>query len=233
MTARIFCAIDTKNFDEAGILVKKLKSVVYGFKLGLEFFTAHGPMGIDKIRTHIGDDARIFLDLKLHDIPHTVARAVQSAIQCNPKFLTLHASGGKAMMQAAAEVTSAAQANGLPAPKLLAVTVLTHLDADDLCSIGQPSNTQGQVLRLARLALDSGMQGIVCSPHEIGMLRRELPSSFILMVPGVRLAGSAQDDQKRIMTPQEAAKLGADYLVIGRPITQAADPAAMARSIIL
>lgn len=228
---KIFCAIDTKDPNEAEALIKKLKGVVPAFKLGLEFFTANGPAAVQKIRMQIGPDVELFLDLKLHDIPNTVAGAVKAAAQCGADYLTIHSSGGKEMMQAAVAAATEAENSGFKAPKILAVTVLTHLDDGDLASVGQTPRTSEQVLRLAKLAVASGVHGAVCSPHEIGMLREHIPSSFLLVVPGIRPVGSSNNDQKRVMTPQEASALGANYLVIGRPITQASDPVAMARSI--
>jgi len=227
---KIFCAIDTKDVIEAEVMIRKLKDVVPAFKLGLEFFTANGPAAIQKLRAQAGD-AELFLDLKLHDIPNTVAGAVKAAAQCGADYLTIHSSGGKEMMQAAVKAAKEAETSGLKAPKILAVTVLTHLDDGDLASVGQTPRTGEQVLRLAKLAVASGVQGVVCSPHEIGMLREYVPPSFLLVVPGIRPLGSDHNDQKRVMTPQEASALGADYLVIGRPITQAPDPVAMAKSI--
>ncbi|MBI3441687.1 MAG: orotidine-5'-phosphate decarboxylase [Proteobacteria bacterium] len=225
MTARVFCAIDTPDLDQSIQLVRNLSAVPLHFKLGLEFFTAQGLAGVEKIRAVAGDRAEIFLDLKLHDIPNTVVGAVSSALCGKPQFLTIHASGGAAMMKAA---VAAAEKK----TKILAVTVLTNLDDNDLSAIGQATPAADQVLRLARLAQDSGVDGIVCSPHEIKILRQNLGRNFLLVVPGIRPSGSAQGDQKRTMTPKEALDLGASYLVIGRPITAAADPLAAAKTIL-
>jgi orotidine-5'-phosphate decarboxylase len=229
----LFCAIDANSFEDAAALVKKLAGIGVGIKLGLEFFVAEGPQGVDKIRALAGANTEIFLDLKLHDIPNTVAGAVRAAMKCRPDFVTLHCAGGKDMMRAALTAASetAAKTN-VPAPKLLGVTVLTHLDDLDLAAIGQGISIEEQVLRLAKLADASGLQGIVCSPQEIKRLRGALSRPLTLVVPGIRPEGAAPGDQKRVMTPAEAAKLGADYLVIGRPISQAADPAATAREIL-
>ncbi len=219
--AGIFCAIDTPDLAAAEKLATDLQGVV-DIKLGLEFFTAHGAAGVAKVRAAAGAETKFFLDLKFHDIPNTAAGAVRSAVAgCAPDFLTVHASGGHAMIRAAA-----AAAGGT---KILAVTVLTSLDENELSAVGQGDDTQAQVLRLARLAVDAGAGGIVCSPREIALLRKELPRETLLVVPGIRPAGSAAGDQKRVMTPDEASAAGADYLVIGRPITEAADPVAAAR----
>lgn len=225
MTSRIFCAVDTADLEQAARLVWKLSSTSLHFKLGLEFFTAQGLVGVEKMRLVAGKQAEIFLDLKFHDIPNTVAGAVRSALKVKPQFMTVHASGGAAMMKAAVEVADRQT-------KILAVTVLTNLDDNDLSSIGQATPVSEQVLRLAHLAKESGVDGIVCSPHEIEILRKSLGPGFLLVVPGIRPAGSAAGDQKRTMTPKRAMDLGADYLVIGRPITAAADPLAAAQSIL-
>lgn len=221
---KIFCAIDTDNIVECEKMAVKIRGAVAGIKLGLEFFIAHGPAGVEKIRRGAGD-AEIFLDLKLHDIPNTVAGGVRSAIACRAEFLTIHASGGLEMMRAAVKAAEGKT-------KILAVTVLTALSPDDLDSVGQKTPVAEQVLRLARLALEAGVAGVVCSPHEIRLLRTALPGDFLLVVPGIRPEGSNADDQKRVMTPQKAAALGADYLVIGRPITGAADSADAARNML-
>ncbi|MFH1158039.1 MAG: orotidine-5'-phosphate decarboxylase [Pseudomonadota bacterium] len=227
MTSRVFCAIDTADMEQALNLVKRLSGASLHFKLGLEFFNAQGIAGVEKIRAAVGGKPEIFLDLKLHDIPNTVAGAVRSVIKARPQFLTVHASGGRAMIRAASD----AAGSGSDRTKILAVTVMTNLDQEDLVSVGQTGSVEEQVLRLALLSRDSGADGVICSPHEIEMLRRELGEGFLLVVPGIRPAGSAQNDQKRTMLPEEAFKRGADYLVIGRPITGSSDPAATAESI--
>jgi orotidine-5'-phosphate decarboxylase len=220
---KIFCAVDVSDLTEAERLVERLKGSVSGIKLGLEFFIANGTSGVERLRTAMGG-AEFFLDLKLHDIPNTVAGAVKSAGICEADFLTVHASGGLEMMQAAVKAAGKT--------KILAVTVLTALSDDDIASIGQKGPAAEQVLRLAKLAVKAGVSGVVCSPKEITLLRKELPKGFLLVVPGIRPAGTEVGDQKRVMTPQEAAQLGADYLVIGRPITAANDPAAAAKSML-
>lgn len=229
----IFCAIDTPDLDAALSLTAQLKGAGVDIKLGLEFFVAAGPRGVDAVRAAAGAGTRIFLDLKLHDIPNTVAGAVRSAMRCHADYLTLHTLGGRAMMRAAAEAAQAEAARtGIAAPVLLGVTVLTHMDAADLHGIGIADAPDVQAARLAALAQEAGLGGAVCAPQEIARLRTACGGGFRLVVPGIRPAGSAAGDQKRIMTPQEAAALGADDLVIGRPITGAQDPAQAARAIV-
>lgn len=233
MTAKIFCAIDTPDLSSAKTLAQKLAGLPVGIKLGLEFFTAQGPEGVQIMREACGVHNDFFLDLKLHDIPNTVAGAVRAAMRCRPQFLTLHASGGVEMMKAAlAASLEEEKKSGIKAPALLAVTVLTHMDEKDLSASGQMTPVADQVLRLATLAKEEGLPGVVCSPHEIRILRERLGNDFLLIVPGIRPAGSAKADQKRVMTPAEALQAGASSLVIGRPITQAPDPAIAAREIL-
>jgi orotidine-5'-phosphate decarboxylase len=192
-------------------------------KLGLEFFAANGPAGVRGL-----GGIPVFLDLKLHDIPNTVAGAVRAVLPLRPRLLTLHAAGGAAMLRAARD---AAEAAGAARPKLLAVTVLTSLDAPALRASGVVDPPAVQVLRLARLALEAGADGLVCAPTEVALLRAELGPSPLLVVPGIRPAGGAADDQARTLTPGAAAAAGADWLVVGRPITQAPDPHAAAVAI--
>ncbi len=232
MTCRIFCAIDASTYDDAHTMVTKLAGVPIGIKLGLEFFAAEGPQGITKLRAACGDK-EIFLDLKLHDIPNTVAGAVRAAARCRPDFITVHTSGGKDMMIAAITAAQeAAEKEKVHAPKILGVTVLTHIDGMDLEAIGQGWSIEEQVKRLALLGQSAGIQGLVCAPQEIKVLRPALDKGMLLVVPGIRPAGAEKGDQKRTMTPADAAKYGADYLVIGRPITQASDPAQAAKDIL-
>lgn len=219
----ILCAIDTPELARAQSLIAATHSAVGGVKLGLEFFTAHGPAGI---RAAAGGQKNLFLDLKLHDIPNTVAGAVESSLALDPLLLTLHGAGGAAMMRAAVAARGAARA------KLLGVTVLTSLDDSDLAATGQNGPAAAQVKRLALLAQESGLDGVVCSPQEVAMLRQACSKGFLLVVPGIRPAGAATGDQKRVQTPRDAIAAGADYLVIGRPITEAPDPAAAARAIL-
>lgn len=218
--SRIFVGIDRSDRDGARAEIGRLAGTGCAIKLGLEYFVANGPEGVRAVRA----GQKLFLDLKLHDIPNTVAGATRAACQVKPDFLTLHASGGSAMMRAA--VAAAADAGGTDAPRLLAITVLTSLDESDLVSCGQIGPVQDQARRLADLAQRAGVAGIVCSPQEVATLRRQCGPDFVLVTPGIRPAWAASGDQKRIMTPAEAIAAGADHLVIGRPITQATDPAA-------
>ena len=212
---RIFCALDTADLTRALDVALTLKNAVGGFKLGKEFFTANGPDGVKAIE-NIG--LPIFLDLKFHDIPNTVAGAVRSAALTHCLMTTIHASGGSEMIAAAIEGTLGGT------PKILAVTVLTSLNANNLTEIGVSNPVDEQVLKLAKLALKNGADGIVASPNEIRILRKELGTDFIIMVPGIRPDWAEKNDQKRTMSPADAIKYGADYLVIGRPITNASDP---------
>lgn len=220
----VFCALDTTDVDRAASLAQSLKGHVGGLKIGKEFFTAHGPAGVRRV---VPEGTPLFLDLKFHDIPNTVAGAVRAATALSPAILNVHAAGGRAMMEAA---RTAAQESETP-PWVLAVTVLTSLDASDLADIGVHGSPADQVVRLATLAQRAGLDGVVCAAQEIAALRRECGPDFKLVVPGIRPANSATGDQKRTMTPPEAAGLGADVLVIGRPITNAPDPAAAAQAI--
>jgi len=217
--SRVIVAIDRMAQADAHADVARLGQRLSCLKLGLEFFVANGPQGVRAV----AGPAPLFLDLKLHDIPNTVAGGVRSACSVNPRFLTIHASGGEAMMRAAAE---AAKASGSSRPQLLAITVLTSLDDADLAAVGQASPVRDQARRLAALAQKSGLDGVVCSPHELSALRAECGKDFLLVTPGIRPSWAGSNDQKRATTPAEAIRLGADYLVIGRPITQADDPAA-------
>ncbi len=222
----IFCAIDTAELPAARKLVTALRGAV-NLKLGLEFFVANGPTGVREV----AGKTPLFLDLKLHDIPNTVAGAVRAAATLRPMLLTIHAAGGPAMMRAAAEAAKDA-ARGQPRMKLLGVTVLTSLDDDDLESVGQRGPAAEQALRLALLARDNGLDGVICSPLEVAALRQRCGKDFLLVVPGIRVMGGAVGDQKRVMGPKDAIAAGADYLVIGRPITGAPDPAAAARAML-
>jgi len=219
----ILCAIDTSELARAQSLIAATASAVGGVKLGLEFFVAHGPGGI---RTAAAGQMNVFLDLKLHDIPSTVAGAVKSSLVLDPLLLTVHCGGGPAMMRASVE------ARGSARTKIVGVTVLTSLDDNDLAAVGQSAPAAAQVRRLALLAQASGLDGVVCSPQEVAMLREACRKDFLLVVPGIRPAGAAVGDQKRVQTPRDAIAAGADYLVIGRPITEAPDPGAAARAIL-
>ena len=226
----VLVAIDTQEIDRARSLSQSLACAVGGIKLGLEFFNAHGPAGVADVAGGRGD---LFLDLKYHDIPNTVAGAVRAAIKLQPMILNVHAGGGPAMMRAALEAAEGEAGRlGVACPLVIAVTVLTSMDDDDLDAVGQRGPAVEQVVRLARLTLDCGLDGVVCSPREIKAIRAACGPDFTLVVPGIRPAGAAAGDQKRVMTPREAVDAGADWLVIGRPITGAPDPAAAARDIV-
>jgi orotidine-5'-phosphate decarboxylase len=218
MTAdKLIVAIDTTNPLRAASLARAVAPHCGLFKLGLEFFTANGPAGVRAI-----DGRPVFLDLKLHDIPNTVAGALRGVLPLGPRMLTLHAAGGAAMIAAARD---AAEAAGADRPMLLAVTVLTSLDAAALAATGVADAPATQAVRLGRLAIAAGADGLVCSAHEIAALRDALGAGVKLVVPGIRPAGSRAGDQARTMTPLQALDAGADWIVVGRPITQAADPA--------
>lgn len=220
---RLIAAIDTADLAQARHLIETVSPSCGLIKLGLEFFLRHGPAGLQA-----GQGAEIFLDLKLHDIPNTVAGAVRSLAPLNIAMLTLHAGGGQAMVAAARE---AAEASGPKRPKLLAVTVLTSLDDAALSATGVQDGAGAQVLRLAKLALNAGADGLVCSAHEIARLRDAFGAKPLLVVPGIRPAGAALNDQARVMTPQDAVQAGADYIVVGRPITAAPNPGSAAAEI--
>ena len=226
MTNPIFCAIDTSDAAQAAILIRQIAGHVHGVKLGLEFFMAQGPAGITAARP-VG--MPLFLDVKLHDIPNTVAGALQSLLPLRADFITIHTGGGPAMLRAARDTAAKA---GSTRPQLLGVTVLTSMDDNDLAAVGQDRDPAAQVVRLGRLAQDSGLDGVICAPTEIAALRAACGPDFILMVPGIRPSWAATGDQKRVLTPQEAIAAGATYLVIGRPITAAPDPAQAAARIV-
>ncbi len=220
MKSPIYVAIDTPDPDRAKLIASRVRNHVGGLKLGLEFFAANGRQGI-KDMGELG--LPIFLDLKLHDIPNTVAKAVQALRPLNPAILTVHAAGGRAMLEDA----KAAAPTGT---KVVAVTVLTSLDGDDLASIGLASDPHAQVERLTELAREAGLDGVVCSGNEVAAAKKTWPGGFFV-VPGVRPSNSNTGDQKRVMTPRKALDAGASILVIGRPITQAEDPDVAARAI--
>ncbi len=225
----ILVALDLSDRDRAAALRRSLAGLVGGFKIGKEFFTAEGPDGVREV---VGD-APLFLDLKFHDIPNTVAGALRAALRLRPFMVNVHASGGPTMMGAAATaVAESAEALSIERPLVIAVTVLTSLDEADLAAVGQEGPIGDQAERLARLAQASGLDGVVCSPREIERLRAALGPDFTLVVPGIRPHWAAEGDQKRIMTPAQALACGADYLVIGRPITGAPDPRAAASRIL-
>jgi orotidine-5'-phosphate decarboxylase len=218
---RIYAAIDTPHLDRALAIVSRVKGHIGGVKLGLEFFCANGHHGVHEV-AKLG--LPIFLDLKLHDIPNTVAKAVEALRPLEAAILTVHAAGGRAMME---DAKAAAGLN----TKVVAVTVLTSLDAEDLGTMGMGDDAEAQVLRFADLARAAELDGIVCSGHEVRAVHRHWRDGFFV-VPGVRPAvGNSHADQKRVVTPAQAARDGASVLVIGRPITQADDPVAAARAI--
>lgn len=238
---RILVAIDTPDIAAARKLSKDLAGSVGGIKLGLEFFNANGPAGVQSVvRGALEDTPRgeavpqqnLFLDLKFHDIPNTVAGAIRSVMPLTPFITNVHASGGPAMMKAALDAANfAAEPLGIVRPLLIAVTVLTSLDDQDLDAVGQTGPASDQAVRLAELAQSCGLDGVVCSPLEISRIRDACGPDFRLIVPGIRPAGSGTGDQKRTMTPKQAIEAGADWIVIGRPITAAADPVAAAAQI--
>ena len=226
---RIYCALDTTNTLDAVDLATALHGVVGGVKLGLEFFCANGADGFKAVAE---TGMPIFLDLKFHDIPNTVAGAIRAVAPLAPKILTIHTQGGPDMMRRAAETAAEEAAkHGVDKPWVTGVTILTSMDGSDLNAIGVNDPVAQQVARLAALAASSGLDGMVCSPKEITLARNATSSDFKLIVPGIRPAGSAVGDQKRVMTPNDAVSAGADILVIGRPITQAEDPRAAAQAI--
>ncbi|MGE0753921.1 MAG: orotidine-5'-phosphate decarboxylase [Alphaproteobacteria bacterium] len=226
----IICAIDTPDISFASDLASKLEGSVGALKLGLEFFTANGAAGVQHIARH---RYPIFLDLKFHDIPNTVAKAIEATAGIDTFMMTVHTTGGRQMVRAALDASmDVADTTGKERPMIIGVTVLTSLDQQDLAMIGMKAMIEEQVKQLADLAQSAGLDGVVCSPHEIELLRKHCGDDFVLVVPGIRPEGSAKGDQKRTMTPNEAIKRGADYIVIGRPITRVDDPKAAALAIL-
>ncbi|MGH7279366.1 MAG: orotidine-5'-phosphate decarboxylase [Candidatus Rokuibacteriota bacterium] len=228
---RLLVALDVERLEEATALLDRLRGVVAGCKIGSQLFTAAGPAAIEAAHKR---GVRVFLDLKFHDIPNTVAGAVREATRLGVFMLNVHASGGMAMMRAGAEAaTQAAREFGVGRPLVLGVTVLTSLDRRTLqAETGVAASVEAHVLRLAERAHEAGLDGCVASAREIALLRRALPRRFTLVTPGIRPAGAGEDDQVRIATPTAALAAGADYLVVGRPITAAADPARAATAIL-
>lgn len=235
----LIVALDQSDLEEAVLLARRLSLQGVAFKVGLTLFAAAGPAALRRIAEH----GRVFCDLKLHDIPHQVAMAAARIRTMGAWMISIHASGGSSMISGAAESVRAASVEGPPTghsyrngrtgrggarrddePVLAAVTVLTSISPSELAGLGQGNRTDEQVLRLARLAAGAGANGIVCSPHEVFSLRQAMGPDMVLVTPGVRPSGSPAGDQKRIMTPGEAASFGADYVVVGRPITDARDP---------
>ncbi len=221
----IILAIDTKSDLEAYEISQEVSGYVGAIKLGLEYFDTYGPEGIRKIQ-EIG--IPIFLDLKLHDIPMTVKKTIETLSDINPAIINVHAFGGQQMMKYALEGLGEASKN----TSLVAVTVLTSLNDDDMAILGINYPVKDLVKNLAKLTKDSGLAGVVCSAEEIVLVRKVCGKDFIIIVPGIRPEGSQKDDQKRVMTPKQAISLGADYLVIGRPITQSKDPLSKVKEIL-
>ena len=222
---RIIVALDQEDLAAAQRLVKSLSGLISFFKVGSELFSAAGP---DAVRMVRDGGAEVFLDLKYHDIPNTVSRAVRSAAGLGVSLVNVHTLGGVQMMRAAAD--SAREVD--PVTRVIGVTVLTSMDATDLLRVGIEDAPEEEVVRLARLAREAGLAGVVSSAREVVRLREEFGPGFILIAPGIRPAGADSGDQKRIVTPREAFEAGADYIVVGRPIAAAPDPRAAAESII-
>jgi orotidine-5'-phosphate decarboxylase len=228
---RIIVPLDVPSAAEALALADRLRGEVGGFKVGKELFTAAGP---DVVRALVARGDRVFLDLKYHDIPNTVAGAVRSACALGVWMLNVHASGGRPMMEAARRAADEQGAKSGTPPLVIAVTVLTSLDAATLASVGVAASPLDQVVTLAKLAQSARLDGVVASPRETGAIRQACGPDFLIVTPGIRggAAASGPDDQQRTMTPGEAVKAGSSYLVVGRPITGAADPAAAAAKIL-
>jgi orotidine-5'-phosphate decarboxylase len=225
----IIVALDVPKPAQAIELARKVAPYVGTFKVGKELFVSAGPDFVKELRA---TGAKVFLDLKFHDIPNTVAKAVAAAVRLDVQMLTIHTSGGSEMMRAAEKsAQETASAMGIPAPLVLGVTVLTSMDEAALAELGINSSVPAHVERLARLAVQSGLRGLVCSPLELPMLRKCLPNTLQLITPGIRTGAEKADDQKRTLSPAEALGHGASGLVIGRPIYAAADPAASAAGI--
>ena len=225
MESKIIVALDTEDISVALDLVQRLQGVVGIFKVGSQLFTAQGPEVIKRIQEK---GAEVFLDLKFHDIPNTVSHAVEAACRFNPLMLTVHTLGGSDMLRAAKDARDLAGTE----TKLLGVTILTSLDKAQIEEIGLSASMNEEVMCLAQMARGAGLDGIVASPQEVSVLRQALGDEFLIVSPGIRPKGPMGDDQRRVMSAKEAMLAGANYLVVGRPITQAADPAAAAQSII-
>ncbi len=230
-TDKLIIALDVDTKEKALKLVDTLSDVAGMFKIGSQLFTAAGP---DIVREVIARGARVFLDLKFHDIPATVAAAGVEAARLGVSIFNIHASGGREMMRRTAEgVSECAASENLPRPNVIAVTVLTSVDAVELAQMGITSSPRDETTLLAKLAADSGMDGVVASPQDIATVRQVVTKpDFLIVTPGVRPSSGRPDDQKRIMTPEEAVRAGADYIVVGRPILAAPDPFEAAKNII-
>jgi len=226
----IIAALDVPTADQAVALATQIAPAVGAFKIGMELFTAAGPDIVKRIRA---TGARVFLDLKFHDIPNTVARAVASAVRLDVQMLTVHTAGGPAMLQRAEQAAQqTATELGVEPPLVLGVTVLTSMDANEMAAVGVDSPVGEQVERLAQLAVACGLRGLVCSPLEIALLRASLPAEVQLVTPGIRAVTRPGDDQKRTLSAREAMDAGANWLVIGRPIYAADNPRAAAEAIL-
>jgi orotidine-5'-phosphate decarboxylase len=213
----LIVALDVPSLDEASLLARKIGDAAGAFKVGLELFSAEGPRAVSAI------EGPVFLDLKLHDIPTTVARALRVLDVVAPWMVNVHSLGGRAMLEAAVEAKPSST-------KLLAVTILTHLGDDDLAELGLPKASEA-VPSLAKIASESGCDGVVCAPDDVALIRAVVPKEFLIVTPGSRPAGDAHDEHARGATPREAIEAGADYVVVGRPITRAPDPRAAAEAI--
>jgi len=227
---RIIFALDVEHFREAQQWVNLLKDRVGIFKVGKQLFTHAGPKVVDMIRQK---DQKVFLDLKFHDIPNTVAKAGEEATKLNVAMFNLHALGGFAMMKKTVEGSRAvAKSLGVPRPLILAVTILTSMDEETLKEVGVQGPLLEEVGRLAHLSMKAGVDGVVASPQEIGIIRQQCGENFLIVTPGIRPPSDKKDDQKRTLSPKEAISAGADYLVIGRPIKEAKDPIEAVQKII-
>ncbi|OGX43416.1 MAG: orotidine 5'-phosphate decarboxylase [Omnitrophica WOR_2 bacterium RIFCSPLOWO2_12_FULL_51_24] len=222
---KLIVALDMKTLDEAKEAVKKLSPVVKVFKVGIGLFTLYG---LDAVKLVHDGGAKVFLDLKFHDIPNTVAHAVRSAAKLGVFMVNIHTLGGSEMMMRAAEAVRESDNK----PKLLGVTVITSMDQSSIGEVGIDKKIEDEVVSLARLGKDSGLDGVVASPNEVSLIRKNLGKDFMIVTPGIRPAGAKRDDQKRIMTPADAIRSGADYIVVGRPIIETKDPLEAARKII-
>ena len=221
-SSQVILALDFSDMASTVEMINLTKEHIGIYKLGLEFYLAHGKSGVKEIQSRF-TDIEIFLDLKLHDISNTVAGACRSVADINPKFLTVHASGGSKMISAAS--------SALPKVEITAVTILTSLDQEQMLAMGLSENIENLTLSLAKNAVNSGARAIVSSPQEVSLLRKHLGEKVTLITPGVRPSGAERDDQERIMTPRQAIDAGADFVVIGRPITKASDPKQAAEAI--
>lgn len=218
MSHGILLAIDTTDLNIASDLISNCRDYIAGYKIGMEFWNRHGSMGVHKIQNKFSD-LKIFLDLKLHDIPNTVAAGIRELISLNPSFTTIHASGGPAMIKSAKQVVI----DNSSETKVIAVTLLTSLDDNDLRAIGIFNDSQEQVLRLTEMALNNGADGVVASANEASLLRKKFGDDFIIITPGIRSITDDHGDQKRVVTPKDAVLAGSTYLVIGRSISDAED----------